>query len=75
MPPLVQNSTLAGMGDVMGGDADRLPTTADRDQLILVETWDTYDPVFDVGLSTFDITTYSFTRPRFTPQLVFDEGA
>ena len=74
-PPLAQNSTLTGAGDLRGGEADRLPTAADRDQLILVETWDTYDPVFEVGLRNFDITTYSFTRPRFTPQLVFDEGA
>ncbi len=74
-PPLAQDATLTGQGDLRGGTADRLPAAADRDQLILVETWDTYDPVFEVGLNTFDITTYSFTRPRFTPQLVFDEGA
>lgn len=48
----------------------RLPAGLPGDQLILVETWDSYAPIFEVGLSEFDIHTYSFTRPRFAPQLV-----
>lgn len=51
---------------------DRLPDGLAGDQLILVETWDFYDPVFEVGLGAFEITTYSFTRPRYAPQVVFE---
>lgn len=53
--------------------ADRLPTGTDGEELVLVETWDRFDPVFEVGLDTFDIRTYSFTRPRYAPQLVFSD--
>lgn len=50
----------------------RLPILAPGDQTILVETRDLYVPTFTpIGLETFDITTYSFTRPRFAPQLIF----
>lgn len=52
----------------------RLPTANSGDQLILVETWDLHEPIFDVGLSDFEITTYSFTRPRYTPQVVFSNS-
>lgn len=51
--------------------AERLPVAVDGEQLIVVETWDDYDPIFDVGLNRFDIKTYSFTRPRYTPQVAF----
>lgn len=50
---------------------NRLPTVASGDQLILVETWEDYDPVIDVGLGAFTIKTYSFTRPRYTPQVPY----
>lgn len=53
--------------------SEQLPLMADADQLILVETRDAYTPSFDVaGLGPFDIQTYSFTRPRFAPQVVFE---
>jgi Flp pilus assembly protein TadG len=49
----------------------RLPVMANMDQVIVVETWDDYVPAFrGVGLDFFRITTYSFTRPRFTPQIL-----
>ena len=53
----------------------RLPTAAVADQLILLETWDRYVPVVNVGLGSFDIRSYSFTRARFTPQIVLAAGA
>ncbi|MBV7396310.1 TadE/TadG family type IV pilus assembly protein [Mameliella sediminis] len=55
--------------------ADRLPSGTEGEELVMVETWDAFDPVFNVGLSAFDIRTYSFTRPRYAPQLVFDTTA
>ncbi len=59
----------------MADYAARLPEANAQDQLIIVETWELYQPTFDVGLDPFEIKTYSFTRPRYAPQLVFDAGA
>lgn len=55
--------------------ADKLPSGVNGEQLILVETWDQYSPVFSVGLDAFEIRTYSFTRPRYAPQVVFERPA
>ncbi|WP_299928997.1 hypothetical protein [uncultured Pelagimonas sp.] len=54
--------------------ADKLPVASGGDQLIMVETWDLHEPIFDVGLSDFEIHTYSFTRPRYAPQVVFSNS-
>ena len=51
----------------LGAYADRLPAVQGGDSLILVETWDDHEPVFDIGLAPYEIKTYSFTRPRFAP--------
>ncbi len=50
---------------------DRLPLLADAAQVILVETWDDYFPLFRIGLNAFPIKTYSFTQPRYAPQLLY----
>jgi hypothetical protein len=65
--PRLQNADMTAL-------ADRLPTGMDGEELILVETWDTFDPVFNVGLNTFEIQTYSFTRPRYAPQVVYESS-
>ncbi|MGH1413690.1 MAG: TadE/TadG family type IV pilus assembly protein [Pelagimonas sp.] len=52
----------------------KLPVASGGDQLILVETWDLHEPIFDVGLSDFEIHTYSFTRPRYAPQVVYSNS-
>lgn len=76
----VQWSEARGGGSALGtadltGYAERLPVVSDAAQLILVETWDAYVPVFQVGLGDFTIKTYSFTAPRYAPQLVWASGA
>lgn len=59
-----------GNGD-MANYEDRLPIMAHYDQVVVVETWDDYIPAFrGVGLDAFRIKTYSFTRPRFAPQIL-----
>ena len=64
-------STLSN-GDLTNYDA-RIPAMAGSDQLILIETRDAYVPTFTIpGIGPFDIETYSFTRPRFAPQVIFD---
>ncbi|MCC1491711.1 hypothetical protein J1C49_03730 [Cognatishimia sp. F0-27] len=50
-----------------------LPQAQNGDQLILVETWDSYTPAFNVGLTPQEFATYSFTRPRYAPQLAAAE--
>lgn len=67
-------SEARGQRELNQGDmldyADRLPVLAHLDHVILVETWDMYEPIFAVGLASTEIRTYSFTRPRNTPQLL-----
>lgn len=64
--PVLQDSNLASYNG-------RIPAMADADQLIIVETRDAYTPIFQIsGLGPFDIETYSFTRPRFASQVIFD---
>lgn len=40
-------------------------------QVIMVETAEDYNPVFNVGLDALQIKTYSFTSPRYAPQVLF----
>jgi hypothetical protein len=51
--------------------SDKFPIMSDGESLILVQTFSTYEPVFDVGMGDIDIDTFIFTRPRFAPQLVW----
>jgi hypothetical protein len=51
-----------------------LPILAIGDQTIIVETRDWYQPLVHLANDGFDIATYSFTRPRFASQVIF-EGA
>jgi len=61
--------TSASTSDMLA-DEGRLPTAANGDQLVIVETWDSYDPAFEVGLDAFEIKTFSFTRPRYAPRVL-----
>ena len=51
-----------------------LPILAVGDQTIIVETRDWYQPLVNLANDGFDIRSYSFTRPRFASQVIF-EGA
>ena len=50
---------------------DRLPMMPDAERVILVETWSTWEPPFQVGIGTTVLDNFVFTRPRFAPQVVF----
>lgn len=52
--------------------ANHIPIMADADTVIVVETWTTYDPVMDIGLSDTDIYNLVVTAPRFSKQLLFE---
>lgn len=49
-----------------------LPILAVGDQTIIVESRDWYQPLVQLANDGFDITTYSFTRPRFASQVIFE---
>jgi len=53
--------------------AELLPTMPDQERVILVETWNTWEPVINVGLPTRVMDNFVFTRPRFAPQVVFQD--
>ncbi|WP_322866547.1 TadE/TadG family type IV pilus assembly protein [Aquicoccus sp. G2-2] len=52
-----------------------LPTMSDEEILIYVETWTDYDAPFNVGLNDEVTAVKVFTRPRFAPQVLFDNNA
>ena len=49
----------------------QVPIMADADSAIVVETWTTYTPVMDIGLTETDIHNLVVTAPRFSEQLNF----
>ena len=51
--------------------ANRLPNMANNGQVIMVESREDYYPVFNVGLDPLELKTYSFTHPRYAPQVLF----
>jgi hypothetical protein len=53
---------------------DRIPTMMVGDQLIVVETEHEWAPSFAVGLASYRFREVTVARPRFAPQLVFDDG-
>lgn len=53
--------------------AAKLPVMPHNDRLIVVETWAKYKPPFKVGLEQQDLYNFVFTRPRFTPQLLWSD--
>lgn len=52
--------------------ADRLPNMPNQERVILVETWNDYNPLFDVGIPAFEIQNFVFSRPRFATQVAYE---
>lgn len=55
--------------------ADRIPAMMVGDQLIVVETEHEWSPTFAVGLASYRFREVTVARPRFSPQLAFDDGS
>lgn len=51
----------------------RLPKMPDGERVVVVETFERYDPPFDMGLSDHEVYNFVFTRPRYAPRVCFDE--
>ena len=49
-----------------------IPTLADGDSMILVETVMAYTPPFSVGLPAMDFDNYIFVSPRYVAQVVHE---
>ncbi|QUJ78001.1 hypothetical protein KDD17_09230 [Sulfitobacter albidus] len=52
----------------------QLPNMVDAERVLLVETWANYEPPFKTGLERRVIDNFVFTRPRYAPQIVFDNA-
>lgn len=53
----------------------RLPIMPHGDRIMLVESWSNYDPPFNTGLQNRQIINFIFTRPRYVPRILFNNGA
>ncbi len=62
-------------GSNMTDLADDLPGMADGERLILIQTISTYEPELNVGIGDQTMETFIFTRPRFAPQVVWEDAA
>ena len=52
----------------------RIPQMMVGDQLVVVETEHEWSPTFAVGLATYRFREVGISRPRFAPQLCYDDG-
>lgn len=51
-----------------------LPVMSDDDYVILVETENTFVPIFNVGLDDIALKNFVFSRPRFAPQVAWSDA-
>lgn len=68
---------VAGQPDLTQEGVDNVisphvPIMADANSAIVVETWTTYNPIMDIGLTDTDIYNIVVTAPRFSEQLIFE---
>ncbi|MEM6372317.1 MAG: hypothetical protein AAF727_06005 [Pseudomonadota bacterium] len=54
---------------------DDLPVMPDNETVVVVETFVMYDPPFNTGLVNREIHNFVFTRPRYAPQVLWDDSA
>jgi Flp pilus assembly protein TadG len=57
----------------VSGWTDRLPAMVDNERMIVVETAALYEPPFNVGLGNQHIENFIFTRPRYAPQVLWED--
>ena len=53
----------------------RLPTLSLGEQMIVVESEQEWSPAFAVGLASYRFREVALARPRFAPQMVWDDGS
>lgn len=52
---------------------DDLPVMPDNETVVVVETFVKYDPPFNTGLTNREIHNFVFTRPRYAPQVLWND--
>ena len=52
----------------------KLPIMVHNERMIIVETFARYNPAFNVGLGTPVIDNFVFTRPRYSPQVLWTDA-
>jgi len=52
---------------------DRLPVLVHNERILVVETFANYAPPFETGLGSREIENFIFTRPRYSPQILWDD--
>ncbi|MBE1282616.1 MAG: pilus assembly protein [Rhodobacteraceae bacterium] len=53
---------------------DKLPVMPNDEVVVLVETRNVFEPVFNIGMDDKNLENFVFTRLRFGPQLNFDQN-
>ncbi|WP_108839045.1 TadE/TadG family type IV pilus assembly protein [Tateyamaria sp. Alg231-49] len=61
--------------DAIQALSEDLPVMPDNETVVVVETFVNYDPPFNTGLQTREIHNFVFTRPRYAPQVLWDDGS
>lgn len=51
----------------------KLPTMVHNERIIIVETYANYQPPFNTGLGTREIKNFIFARPRYAPQVLWQD--
>ena len=64
-PNALDNSNISDL-------ASKLPNMPNAERVILVETSNTFVPLYNVGMENINLDNFVFTRPRFAPQLVWE---
>jgi len=52
----------------------RIPAMGDADSVIIVETWSAFMPIMNFGIDAFYMENMVVTRPRFAPQLLWEDA-
>jgi len=55
------------------GITSELPVMPDNERVILIETRNKFVPLFNVGMKNKQLKNMIFTRPRFAPQVVWED--
>jgi len=52
-----------------------LPVLPDDEYIVVVETFQNYTPPFDTGLAQREVRNFVFTKPRYAPRTLWDNGS
>lgn len=55
--------------------SSQLPTMPDNEIIMVVETFQNFEPIFNIGFNERDIYNFVFVRPRYAPQVLYSTDA